>query len=124
MSDYWDYVKDAMANYGNINNMFQSLYNRAYDDSHGSTRYWLSKVPWLSTWRKYQDESKQAQDRYDNTGVDEAYIDRVIGFSGADFNSTLSGVAGRTMRMARSMATLYVPEVVEDVGSRFNNMYT
>lgn len=117
MSDYWDYIKDVMANYGNWNNMFQSLYNRAYDDSHGSNRYWLSKVPWLSTWRRYKDEAQQMQDRYDNTGIDEAYITRVGGFDGSSVAGDLSSFGNRAGRMARSLSSCYPVEVLENVGA-------
>lgn len=116
MASYWDYVKDAMANYTNFNGLLQSWYDRAYDNSHGSQRYWLTKVPWLSTWRKYKDEAQQAQDRYDNTGIDEAYIQNVVGFSGASASGDLSSFGNRAGRMARSLSECYPIEVLENLG--------
>lgn len=124
MSSYWDYLRRDITNpiTSGPAAFIHALYDKAYDESHGANRYWLSKVPILSTNRSLRDAAKQAQDTYDNTGKDPAYIsrnptpgfERVLGDVGAS--------AG-TVGMARSLSTMYSAEVIEDVGTKFNGMY-
>lgn len=125
MSDYWDYLKSAIGGYaaGGYNGALQSLYDRAFDNSHGSDRYWLSQVPWFSKWRNMRDNARESQDRWDNSHTDEEYFNRVLGVSGASLNGDMSSFGNRAVRMARSLSQCYPIEVLEDVGidSRIQN---
>lgn len=124
MSSYWDYLARDITNpiTSGPAAFIHALYDKAYDESHGSKRYWLSKIPILSTNRNLRDSAQAAQDSYDNTGTDPAYIFRN---PTAGFERVLGdvGASAGTVGMARSLASVYTPEVIEDVGSKFNGMY-
>lgn len=120
MSDYWDILaKSALGglkgNFWNMNSFFD-LYNKAFDNSHGADRYWLTQIPWYSKIRGMYDKAREAQDRYDNTNSDEEYIDRVVGFNGSSLAGDIANSAGRAVRMARSLSGCYPIEVMENVG--------
>lgn len=76
----------------------------------------------FSTVRKLRDSAQSAEDRYNNTGTDEQYISRV---GGTDATALLGdvGMGAGVVGMARSLSDVYRPEVVEDVGKKFNGMY-
>lgn len=124
MSSYWDYVTSSLKD--PFTNPFTApiwaAYNKWYDESHGSEKYIASKVPIFSWYRRFRDAAKSAQDSYDSTHTDPAYS---TSLRGPGFESLYGGAvaAGGVARMASSLSTMYAPEVVEDVGTRFNHMY-
>lgn len=124
MSSYWDYLRQDLTNpiTSGPAAFLHAAYDQLYDNSHGSSRYYLSKIPGLSWNRRIRDAAKEAQDKYDNSGKDPAYITRI---NGPGFESLYGGAAAGAgaVGMARSLAAMYTPEVVEDVGSKFNGMY-
>lgn len=124
MSSYWDYLQDSLKDpFTNpIASPIWALYNKAYDESHGGNRYALSKVPILGYYKKFRDAMQQAEDTYNNTGKDPAYSTR---FNGPGFESVYGGAlaGGGAVGMARSLSTVYTPEVIEDVSKTFNGMY-
>lgn len=119
MSSYWDYLSSALRTPLTTGPAapIWAAFNQLYDNSHGSDRYWLSKVPILGWGRKWSDEAQQAQDQYNNTGTDPAYIDRI---NGGGSIGPLGGIGLGTgaVKMARSLAGVYTAEVIEDVGNR------
>lgn len=123
MSSYWDYLKNALKTpiSSGPAAFLHAGYDMLYDNSHGSDRYWLSKVPGLSWNRRMRDEAKQAEDRYQNTGTDEAYINRVNGFDGSSLYGGTGSAVG-AVRMARSLTGVYQPDVIEDL-ARNGPMY-
>lgn len=119
MSDFWDYLKDFDPMWEGVGSR---IYDYFYDNSHGGDRYVLSKLPFFSWHRNFRDAIQKAEDSYRNTGKDPQYIDRL---RGPGFESLYGGgaVGGPVARMARSLSAVYTPEVIEDVGKAFNNMY-
>lgn len=99
---------------GYVQDAFNALYNR----SHGEQRYWLRNTPWGFI-RALEDKAVAAQDRYDNTGKDEAYAFRVDS-SALGVGASLASGMGKLPRMARSMMDLYQAEIMEDVGNDVN----
>lgn len=124
MSSYWDYLVNDLKNpiSSGPAAFIHAAYDKLYDDSHGSNRYLLSKVPGLSWNRRLRDAAQEAEDYYNNTGTDPAYSTRL---TGPGFESLYGGsaAAAGAVGMARSLATMYSPEVIEDVGTKFNGMY-
>lgn len=124
MSDYWDYLVGSLKD--PFTNPFASplwaLYNKAYDESHGANRYWMSKIPGFGWYRKAKDSAQEAQDYYNNTGQDPAYSTRLLGPGFESLYGSVAAGAG-VARMASSLSAMYTPEVVEDVSRKFNNMY-
>lgn len=124
MTDYWDYVvnslKDPLTN--PLLAPVWALYDKAYDESHGADRYYLSKIPIFGHYRRFKDSAKEAQDQYENTGKDPAYSTRL---NGPGFESLYGGAlaGGAVAGMARSLDVMYTPEVVEDVTAKFNGSY-
>lgn len=128
MSSYWDYFGRAMRSNGYLPNAvipsaLEALYNRSYDNSHGSARYWHKALGGpFALKRRMSDSAKEAEDTYRNTGVDSPYIDRYGGPSlGAVVG--LAGGSGGAVGMARSLSDLYTAEVIEDVQKSSNFMY-
>lgn len=126
MSSYWDYLGRSFKNpiTSGPAAFLHAAYDMAYDNSHGSSRYWLSKVPGLSWNRRMRDEAQQLQDQYQNTGKDPAYINRIAGFDGSSLYGGIGSGAG-IARMARSLTDLYPADVAEsfDKPSHFMGMY-
>lgn len=124
MGSYWDYLKRDIRNPLTTGPaaLIHAAYDKFYDESHGSKKYYLSKLPVLSWNRRLRDAAQAAQDRYDNTGTDPAYSTRLVG---PGFESVYGGAAagGGIARMASSLSTMYTPEVIEDVSMKFNGMY-
>lgn len=123
MSSYWDYVlsslKDPFTN--PMLSPVWGAYNKWYDESHGSSKYYASKFPVLSWYRRFRDSAQAAQDTWDKTGTDPAYSTRLRGPGFESLYGSAIG-AGGIARMSSSLATVYTPEVVEDV-SKFNYSY-
>ena len=115
MTSYWDYLKRDISTpiSSGPAAFIHALYDKAYDESHGARRYWLSQLRPLSTNRKLRDSAKSAQDRYDNTGTDEQYI---TGVRGTDATSIAGdvGLGAGVVGMARSLTDMYRPEVIHN----------
>lgn len=118
MSDYSDFLR----HFGEQGRMAANAYDwwsQFYDRSHGSQRYWLSKTP-PALIRKWEDEARSAQEEYDNTHTDPQYINHY----GSPTNGPLAGIAGAALgvtRMARSLADVFAPEIVENVRPRLGH---
>lgn len=119
MTSYWDYLKRDLRNpiSSGPAGFIHALYDKMYDESHGSSRYWLSQIPVLNTNRRMRDSAQEAQDRYDNTGIDERYSTRVGGYSGSAIFGDVAGGTG-LVGMARSLHDVYKPDVEEDVNPK------
>lgn len=92
----------------------QDIFNALYDRSHGSNRYALRNTPW-GLIRYFEDKAQEAQDRWENTGIDERYASRVDG-SLYGFGASVVGAGTKLPRMARSLTDLYQADVIESVG--------
>lgn len=124
MSSYWDYFKRDIRNPITTGPaaFIHAAYDKLYDESHGANRYWLSKVPVLGWNRKMRDAAQEAEDVYQNTGKDPAYSTRING-PGFEHLYGSAAMGAGAVGMARSLAAMYSPEVIEDVGKAFNGMY-
>lgn len=122
MSDYGDFLRkwapQSMGGWSAA--AMQDLFEQFYDNSHGSQRYYLRNTPWGFV-RYLEDKAKAAQDRFDNTGVDEAYAGRIDSSLYGAGMGIAAGLSRGALRMARSLADVYVAEVTEDVGYNTNN---
>lgn len=121
MSSYFDYL-GSYSRYvpfiGGTEYLY-SRYKKAYQNSHGGNRYLLKSIPGFGQRLALEDAYRQQEDRYNNTGIDAEYVQRIN-------NNEMSGLTntvGSAVKMARSLSEVYTPEVVEDVGSKFNNSY-
>lgn len=116
MTSYLDFLNYALKNgLGGPSQMY-GLYRDLYENSHGAERYLYSKVPIFSRVKAFEDELRNQQDYYDQTGTDPQYIQSVnrIGVGGSD---GLSGQSDGITRMARSIVDLYTADVREEVGN-------
>lgn len=86
-----------------------------YENSHGKDRYYWGNVPFFSWAKRLEDNSKKAQDQWDNTHTDAAYADRIDNSLSSAVYSGI-GLGTGIPRMASSLSTMYSPEVIENVG--------
>lgn len=115
MSDYANFLRNFSPSLHGGSAAMQDLFEQLYDNSHGRDRYYLRNTPWGFV-RNLEDKAKAAQDRYDNTGVDEAYAGRIDSSLYGAGMGIASGLSGGAVRMARSLASVYGAEVIENVG--------
>lgn len=115
MSDYSDFLRNFGMT-GRTAGNFYDWWSQLYDNSHGSQRYWLAKMP-PALVRNWEDSARRAQEEYDNTHTDPQYIDHYGSVANGPFAGTVGTAIGVT-RMARSLADVFAPEIVEDVKHR------
>lgn len=114
MGSYSDFMRNFGIT-GRTAGYVQDIFNALYDNSHGEKRYWLRNTPWGFI-RALEDKAQAAQDRYDNTGTDEAYAFRVDS-SALGVGAGIASGMGRLPKMARSLMDVYQAEIMEDVGN-------
>lgn len=110
MSDYANFLRRLP--FGNRAANFYDLYDSLYENSHGKKRYWLAQIPGFSHVKMAEDQAKRAQDEFDNTGRDPQYIDH-YGRAGNGLVNATVGASFGVVRMARSLADVFAPEVEE-----------
>lgn len=117
MSSYSDFLRKYagwMPGVSQAADLYDGYVDR-YENSHGKERWLLGNVPFLSWAKRLEDKAQAAQDRYDNTGKDEAYSYRVDNSLSSALYSGL-GLGTGIPRMATSLVSMYAPEVMENVG--------
>lgn len=117
MGDYSRFLRSLSPSLYGASANAQDFFNQLFDNSHGRIRYYLRNTPWGFV-RSLEDKAQKEQDRYDNTGVDPAYADRIDSSLLGAGVGVAGGLARGVGRMARSLADLYVPDVSEDVSPK------
>lgn len=119
MTSYWDYLKKDW-HYGPVLSFAKARYDQAWDESHGSNKYWLSKVPIWGQMKKWEDEAQQWQDQYNNTGKDPTYSTAYGNSSPFGASVGMAAGAAGAAKMVFSLSEMYSAEVVADVGYNVN----
>lgn len=121
MSSYWDYVGDYISTPGSAISKGYAMYNRWVDDLHGGNRWLAYGVPIYGGLRYLQEQWQQYEDYYNNTGEDPLYGTKYGSYNSATGGAT--NVARSTLRMSRSLASLYPAEVKEDLTPKKTQMF-
>lgn len=106
-------MTDHMSFYGNPLARWMSSMDNLRDRSHGGARAFLDSLPISGAFRKWKNEIQKADDRYKNTGTDEAYSSAYNG--SLPFVNDALGAVARPARMASSLMKMYGVEVELDV---------
>lgn len=113
MSDYWDFVP---ASAGNPLSVYLHGMDFIRALSHGGGRAVMDSLPISGGFRKWKNEIKKAEDRYGNTGVDEAYA--------SPYASPIpllndGANAVKPVRMAKSLMGMYGAEVQLNIAREY-----
>lgn len=102
-----------MARAGTAFGVLYDAYKRKLESSHGAQRYRWEQFPLFSSFYRYEQGAKKAQDYYNNTGHDDYYgthwMDGSLNSALGAISAPLPGV--RIPSMARSLAKMYGAEV-------------
>lgn len=81
--------------------------------THGAARMIMDSLPISGNVRNWKNNVQKAEDRYQNTGTDEAYSSPYA--SAIPFVNDAVGAAVKPARMARSLMSMYGAEVELDI---------
>lgn len=107
MGSYFDFVTGSYMTPSGYYTMYRNVYNR----SHGGTRYALSQVPIFGQMKQFEDNAQKYEDAYQNNGIDALYSSS---YGGSALQTGAVGI-GKTMKMARTLADVFTPDVSENV---------
>lgn len=94
----------------------EEQFNRAWDNSHGRDRYWLSQVPGWGWGKQMAGQADYYEDYYKHTGVDPKYPQTYSGYSGGLVGALASQVGnGSPARWARSLEGLFPVKYEENL---------
>lgn len=118
LSDFYGYVRKNANSWNSPLSVLSTLYDYAYENSHGSQKYYLSQAPVLGWARRIKDSAQAAEDQYQNTGVDTPYSQRYNSINSNSLGGIADGVV-KPVRMARSLGYLYGCDVKEDFNMKY-----
>lgn len=122
MTDYWNMFNDHVKkwspkNPAELNQLLGGWFGGAADylreRTHGGSRAILDNLPLTGKVRQWRFNVEKAEDRYNNTGIDEAYNSPYN--AGLPFVNDAVGAVAKPSRMARSLMSMYGAEVQLDI---------